>query len=402
MVDARAVAPGMDRPDSAGTAGEKEGLHSRAATMPTSSARSGVQPRRVLRFDMPTLRIGLTVFLSSLAGTLVAVWVPSLDPNSIYLMQTGAGDAGPHAAKDQSGAAGNQPGATATATTTPNLLEICRSGKAPLRDAIANSSKEASFHFERCALVGSSPILHGKGRGFEIDMHDTVIRVNRVPQQRFFEDYGQRTDILFAGPGWKGHEIFTSEGLRVESMGQRDFAESALCPYHGGPGCRFSAVVLSALPSGYPFDKPGWRPNNTAYPLAVQGHTSRIVAEGFSGFHNEEYINSWTPRIPWPTNGFYSLVTFAPICTTLELFGFGGSGTADGHGIDGKIHNLSYDQTVMSRLASGELALSDWSGREVAEELRQGLGLWMDQYLADRGRRGCITLAQEQGGGQQA
>ena len=37
----------------------------------------------------------------------------------------------------------------------------------------------------RCALVGASSNLLGRGLGQEIDGHDTVIRVNRLPSEEY-------------------------------------------------------------------------------------------------------------------------------------------------------------------------------------------------------------------------
>merc|ERR1719277_2721590 len=48
-----------------------------------------------------------------------------------------------------------------------------------------------------CALVGSSSSMMGKRHGPDIDAFDTVIRVNRIPSPRFFQDFGRRTDIVF-------------------------------------------------------------------------------------------------------------------------------------------------------------------------------------------------------------
>merc|ERR1719215_2584345 len=54
------------------------------------------------------------------------------------------------------------------------------------------------FAFDRCAIVGGASTLEGRGKGAEIDAHDTVIRVNRIPTTQFQEDFGLRTDVLFA------------------------------------------------------------------------------------------------------------------------------------------------------------------------------------------------------------
>uniref|UniRef100_A0A7S4W9B1 Uncharacterized protein n=1 Tax=Alexandrium monilatum TaxID=311494 RepID=A0A7S4W9B1_9DINO len=353
-----------------------------------SSSQTRFSPSRVLAdLDQRTLQVGVAVFVCSLTGTLLAVSLWAVDPSACDLVQISTAHG--------SAATGMGTATTTTQTTTTGLLERCQSSRAPVGDAIEMRAGMAPpFRFERCALVGSSPILRGQGRGFEIDMHDTVIRVNRVPQQKYYEDYGQRTDILFAGPGWQSHEIFTRRGLRVETMGLAEFKKAELCPYWGGPACRFTAIVLTALPETYPLDKPGWRPNRTAFPFGVVGSITTDVAAGFAGFHTTKppFYLGGVRKVPWPTNGFYSLITFAPICTTLELFGFGGNGTADGHGFDMSLHNLSYDHYLMDRIVGGQLVDSDWSGAALKED-QEARRQWMEQHIAQRSRRGCITRA---------
>ena len=46
------------------------------------------------------------------------------------------------------------------------------------------------------AVVGSSPLELGRGRGEEIDSHDIVVRVNILPQPEYLSDFGQKTSIF--------------------------------------------------------------------------------------------------------------------------------------------------------------------------------------------------------------
>merc|ERR1711920_714104 len=61
----------------------------------------------------------------------------------------------------------------------------------------AVSPVKANTTFGSCALVGASSNLLSQRLGAEIDRHDTVIRINRMPTEKYFADFGQRTDVYF-------------------------------------------------------------------------------------------------------------------------------------------------------------------------------------------------------------
>ncbi|GAQ78900.1 sialyltransferase family protein [Klebsormidium nitens] len=68
--------------------------------------------------------------------------------------------------------------------------------------------------FGSCAVVAVSHNLLGKGRGPEIDAHDTVFRFN-APQEGFRKDVGARSTILY----WKGRgreHAYGQEGQTAE------------------------------------------------------------------------------------------------------------------------------------------------------------------------------------------
>merc|ERR1740121_2082361 len=76
---------------------------------------------------------------------------------------------------------------------------------------VSPHSLDASF--DTCALVGSSTNLVDGELGKEIDKHDLVVRVNRLPIARYFRDFGQKTDVFFA------HDKNVQEsGLSVQFM----------------------------------------------------------------------------------------------------------------------------------------------------------------------------------------
>mmetsp|Transcript_24716 Transcript_24716/g.57402 ORF Transcript_24716/g.57402 Transcript_24716/m.57402 type:complete len:139 (-) Transcript_24716:46-462(-) len=51
------------------------------------------------------------------------------------------------------------------------------------------------------------------------------------------------------------------------------------------------------------------------------------------------------------TSGLNALFTFAPLCEEVDMYGFGGGGTVDGHGI-GRVHSLEKEHDFMRRLGT--------------------------------------------------
>ncbi|CAK0872648.1 unnamed protein product, partial [Prorocentrum cordatum] len=133
------------------------------------------------------------------------------------------------------GAAGRGPGGEEERWLRARLAEAARRGalaveeagapyrRARLRDVVSNYTGDDDtlpLPMKRCALVGGSSILHDRGLGPEIDAHDTVIRVNRLPTPAFFADWGRRTDIYFAEPDFFRYSLQTKQmGLRSATRG---------------------------------------------------------------------------------------------------------------------------------------------------------------------------------------
>lgn len=188
-----------------------------------------------------------------------------------------------------------------------------------------------------CAIVGSSPVLVGRGLGAEIDAFDTVVRVNRVPVSSFFRDFGQKTDIVF--------------------VNDRHWFRAAI-PVLGGsaprncslPGqCNFT-VVLS---SWQPCPERDWK-NISQYWRSARcpvGHEVDRVGDG---------LRAYLPKQPggkehfMPSNGMHAFFSFATQCAYTRMYGFGGPQvSADGHNIS-SFHNFAAEHMVMRMIGAGQ------------------------------------------------
>jgi hypothetical protein len=192
--------------------------------------------------------------------------------------------------------------------------------------------------FQRCALIGASPLLNGTGHGHDIDSFDIVIRVNRVPTEKYYKDFGQRTDILYSN----ALEMYSGE---VTLMGNGDDVSKHRC---GGAQCDYLAMVFRG-DYGCDFDKlqKAWGED------FVLGCTTRNVTKAAYGFQLLESVE--------PTSGFMAFLTFAPLCHEFVLYGFSGDGAIDGH-TEWKGHSLYYEHQLLHWIEEG-----DWDKIELPE-----------------------------------
>ena len=65
-----------------------------------------------------------------------------------------------------------------------------------LDESIENKIFENAIKGKSIAVVGNGPQELGKGKGYEIDSHDIVIRFNNFNTNGFEKDYGSKTDIF--------------------------------------------------------------------------------------------------------------------------------------------------------------------------------------------------------------
>jgi len=246
-------------------------------------------------------------------------------------------------------------------------------------------SRSPRQQFCRCALVGSSGTLKGKGLGDLIDSHDTVIRINRLPLPQHFKDFGNKTDIYFAEPGYGFGEPnyenhvnffgdqnggqFTIQSFENEVDGVRARTNCSL--KYGGYDCnRFATLIMKGsdavrfrkkgLPfkNRFPLNDPGWQPDQTAFPVGYQ----------------QNDVNRAVFRVldaKQPSNGFHAFLTFAPLCGSMTLFGFDGSTTYDKHDMN-PVHNLEKEHWIYDKLSQGdvsEINLKRYSPRNQLQSL---------------------------------
>jgi len=188
--------------------------------------------------------------------------------------------------------------------------------------------------FQRCALIGASPMLQGRGHGRDIDSFDIVIRVNRVPTDEYYEDFGQRTDILYAN----AIAMYTGE---VALMGNGDNVTTIDCGQNSTQ-CDYLAMVFRG-DYGCDFEKlqKAW---GEEAPF-VLGCTTRNVTKAAYGFQLLESVE--------PTSGFMAFLTFAPLCHEFVLYGFAGNGTIDGHTL-WQGHSLYYEHELLRWIEEGK------------------------------------------------
>lgn len=202
-----------------------------------------------------------------------------------------------------------------------------------------------------CALIGSGAILQGKGHGKDIDAHDTVIRVNRLPTSDVSSDLGIKTSILFINAGY----FFGKFGAHVMNVGDKHDDDGHTCPWrypgHETSGCDFDAMVFDALwdESEYT-DKLKFLHMMHAqpfYPLARQKSAFMTVMPSLKPlrYKGHQFIIS---------GGLKAFLTFAPLCESIDLYGFGGTTNLDDHEINPK-HNFTLEHLWFYSLERGEL-----------------------------------------------
>lgn len=202
--------------------------------------------------------------------------------------------------------------------------------------------------WKRCALVGGSSDLINKSLGARIDAYDTVLRVNRVPSAEFFHDFGERTDVLFAGAVAESVPMFQWAGYLYRRMG----GNYEMCTFYDKV-CPFQGLILKGSDvreyrqrwqQRYPRQTPGWKPRYSSFPFAYQQDSVNEFAY--------DLVGSSAQR---PTTGFQAFLTFALICDSLDVYGFSGSSTADGHRMK-KVHNLTREHEIQHHLFGGDQA----------------------------------------------
>merc|ERR1719382_1326339 len=121
--------------------------------------------------------------------------------------------------------------------------------------------------FGSCALVGSSAAMRGASLGQEIDKHDTVIRVNRLPDKAVVADVGERTDVYFKNTiaDYNGTHVWARH-FSASGHGDRRSTPDRWCSLSDElHECGFDSVVYEGFR-----DASKWRRGDTAIPTGHQ------------------------------------------------------------------------------------------------------------------------------------
>lgn len=225
--------------------------------------------------------------------------------------------------------------------------------------------------FGSCALVGSGGSLKGRGIGDQIDQHDTVIRVNRVPSELYFSDLGAKTDVFYSNSAtdtYPAGELGVWVTRMVEGL---SIGEKLWCRFEDPIGipenCPFRHLIV-ARSTKYGLDRVGER---DGMPFTIEDDNQPPFAVSHPSLALEAFY--WNTA---PMQGFYisgglkAFFTVAPMCDSITLYGFAGSGNVDNHTID-TVHSFETEHEWLHRIAVGDVRDSDFRAMGVSEWLWQ-------------------------------
>lgn len=233
---------------------------------------------------------------------------------------------------------------------------------------------------QNCALVGSSPVLKGKGLGDTIDQFQIVIRVNRLPLQSQKSDFGSKTTAYFKNT--IGDYIDGGTKVRVRYQ-QGDKGPLGICNIVTGEGCPFDRVIYEGWK-----DPKLWRRGKSNIPVgfqaaALQHFQHQVEALGLYNNFPPEEKPLYKVR---PSGGMKAFFTAALLCDRLDLFGFGGAGTIDNHVLIG--HEFEKEHAFLDLVASGNLKETDLpSSKNFSEAVAH-----FRARLVLQSRNRCITV----------
>jgi len=263
--------------------------------------------------------------------------------------------------------------------------------KPTLSDVIQEVSPYApGLVLQRCALVGASSNLVNRGFGKEIDEHDTVIRINRLPISKYMLDFGGKTDVFFAHD-----KNVQASGFSVQYMDGK-WKDCGRVPNR--TNChQIRAFIWNNL----------WRDQWVErYRAALRDTTTDDIFIGATKLkmgcianillnNNVRFPEHWEKtRWRWMSTGFSAFLTFGYLCRSLRVYGFSGLGSADSdHGTAARaveIHNYTKEHEIMDRLVSGTLgAIQHNAGGDPCA--REG-EMWLKTHLARFGEMGRIEI----------
>jgi len=214
--------------------------------------------------------------------------------------------------------------------------------------------------------MGSAASLNGKGLGAEIDAHDTVVRINRLPTKEIAKDLGEKATIYFKN--WQ--KDFRADGVWTIYFGEGAGVEgnnmSHRCYWKDLPSkdCPFESVFFSKINPFYvnlfgpktgqqeegkhfgAYAKPLPLPDSfrVGEDTKAMRHLFQHVAEA-----NRNADGTWHIM----SAGMMAFLSFAPLCDSISLYGFTGTGPLDNHIITPGRHDFAQEHRFLNKLADG-------------------------------------------------
>jgi len=228
--------------------------------------------------------------------------------------------------------------------------------------------------FNHCALVGGARAVRSKHDGAIIDQHEAVFRVNRLPTRHYHKYIGGRTSVYFAGSVADARQRFVKKGYLAQLVNVS--GSSLNCRYVGGT-CNINNLVMNSgmLPidgnwtERYPPWYPGWRPNESDFPI---GHMSTTL---LNVVRLAERTVIGLPVPKRSTSGISAFFLAAVLCDRLDVYGMALEGrTLDEHAVGGA-HDLAKER---------EFLLNVGRGRDLRHDSCEPLGHDVDCRILNR------------------
>jgi hypothetical protein len=204
-----------------------------------------------------------------------------------------------------------------------------------------------SLRFGSCAVVGSGAALAGTFLGNQIDSHDVVMHVNNIPEHYMRLHAGSRTDVLFS--------TLCHDRIEAADRLSIKFGRSNWCETHGT--CPFTAAIF----------RPGVFDSVCSGNTIIDSSGGSRVNLGMSACVVSELVHyvrrEGTPYAGKPTTGFHAVATMAFVCEQVDLYGFSGNATMDGHRIT-EDHQIEREHAVLRTLIEHALPLTEFPSEE--------------------------------------
>ena len=204
-----------------------------------------------------------------------------------------------------------------------------------------------SLRFGSCAVVGSGAALAGTFLGSQIDSHDVVVHVNNIPEHNMRPHTGSRTDVLFS--------TLCHDRIQAANRLSIKFGPSSWCDTHGT--CPFTAAIF----------RPGVFDSPCRGNTIIDSTGGSRVNVGMSACSMSELVHyvrrKGTPYAGKPTTGFHAVATMAFVCEQVDLYGFSGSATVDGHRIS-EDHQIEREHAVLRTLIEHALPMTEFPSEE--------------------------------------